>query len=242
MSEKEAVFHLIDSSYADFLSDFITTRCDLRRRYIRVSTLSQITSPSLVLLSPSPVTSREMFQNLKTKHKYIVATDINHQNFDDLDALLGLVTPQYIISPFAIPGYRVFKSSSIYTRYLKEKIPFSRQTLDDYLFISQPLIEDREAQGLNQFEMIMQAIQIAKQENRTLFIKRHPREETPLPTEISTCENVKIWNNDLIEALGIFKNLIGFNSLPLLSAKQLGFNVLFWNLKSQNYSKQWPGI
>ncbi|MBH49031.1 MAG: hypothetical protein CME71_12760 [Halobacteriovorax sp.] len=232
MKAKEAIFHLNNSSYAEFVSQYIAL-CMPTRTVHTIESINVLENISTVLLSPSPtIDSLKQLKKCVIPHRYILLTDLNHQYFSDLDELLQSIPIQIIISPFKITNRRVYKCRSLFTKFALNHLHTNSNKNHDYIFISQPLIEDRGDYSLNQHALIREAIELVREKECLLFIKRHPREEQDLPFDIINSKHVKLWEGDLAEAFSYFRNWIGYNSLPLLAAREIGLNTLFWNKKS----------
>jgi hypothetical protein len=82
------------------------------------------------------------------------------------------------------------------------------------LFCSQPLYED--SRGLDQFDLLENLV---KSTNKTVWLKRHPRETRPIPKHLKNIIN--IYEKDLLEAFLDFEYWHGYNSTDYITWKKM---------------------
>jgi hypothetical protein len=68
---------------------------------------------------------------------------------------------------------------------------------------------------------------IAKERNVLLYIKRHPREITELPQDLKENSRIVVWTESLENALGRFTRWYGYNTIALYDAREFGHQVTF---------------
>ncbi len=181
----------------------------------------------IVFLNPTIDDRAQDFINKCAKNiKLILLLDWNHIGFNDYSNIIKNDVFYVIYSPFELcKKYR--QIPSIHSSMMKASVTLGNLNTHDLFFCSQPILEDRKDIGYTQYDLIREALTLAKISKVKLFIKRHPREISAIPDDLKNEPLIFWWEESIEKALSLFKRWIGLNSIVLYDAKYLGHEVTF---------------
>jgi hypothetical protein len=225
------------SSYCEFLERYLDSH-DLLIDSVDITQLPLQQSDLMnreYIITPLLQKNQNHYQQLMKIKNLELVLDLNHYHFGDLEFALKAAMPKKLYGPLIFEHPNFVKIESLYANHLKTIIGnFEVTNKDDFLFVSQPLLED--GREIDQHDLIRYAHEMVKTRGAKLFIKRHQRESKQLTCNIYQNENVLPYEDSIEEGIKTFNNLIGFNSLPLLASKVIGRNVYLWDIKKNSFN------
>lgn len=222
--KKKSVYYFLGDSYSRNLLPFIKDTFKNRN-------FTQTLDPNVkwVVLSPTiDQRAKEFLSSLPSECKVALLLDWNFSGFNDYQELLETGRINLIFSPFRIPGYKTVSIPSPHAAMIRGRVELSSAiNQKDLFFCSQPLREDRPNLGFDQFDLMRKVMEIARERNVLLYIKRHPRELSELPQDLKENSRLVVWSESLENALGRFTRWYGYNTIALYDARELGHQVTF---------------
>lgn len=225
-----SIYHFIGSSYAEHVGSLLR---QLAPQYLwtDVARAEEVPVDATVLLSPTPNNEAEHFlQQLSSTRRAVLLLDYNHIGFNDVQRLATTGRVNWALSPFQVPGLRTRNYPGLSLLESRSWRLGKAQDTRDCIFISQPLREDGRP-GPDQFDLLRLVLELG----RNVYVKRHPRETSPLPTDIDCHARYRPWTEDMPVAYARFHHWYGLNSLPLYVAKDLGRDVHIWHAHSASF-------
>lgn len=222
------IYYFNGSTYAQDVLPFLEKEFP-NTKFVQVPNESQpIQLHSWFVISPTPNNDALLFlMSLPLQAKIALLLDWNHQGFrEDVEKLIQTGRIRIIFSPWKPDGFKKVKIiESLHGKMIRGKVKKQKLNDEDHFFCSQPLLEDRPELNFNQFDLLRMLL--IKKKAGKIFVKRHPRETSPIPPDISTHQDIHLWEGSIEDALSVFKNWYGLNSMPLYDALALGHNVTF---------------
>lgn len=221
---KRIIHHFLGSTYSEKIHSYLLeTYSQFNWKVFNIS--DEFPTQETLLISPTPDNAANIvLSKLCPSVKKILLLDLNHQFFDDTYRLVNKHKFSLIFSPYCLNKLRTKNIASVSLQMILRNNPSKPSNEKDFIFISQPLIEDKRPE-LNQFNILRTLLTLTKERNCKIYYMRHPRELSPLPPDLAIEARLENWSKSPELAYSTFKHWAGLNSLPLLCARELGLQT-----------------